>query len=371
MRRIIKITIGVIILGVFVWTIVFLYQKSQPKPVVFTTKTALVLNIVKKTVATGSIVPRKEVEIKSQVSGIIEEMYVEAGNKIKKGDLIAKVKIIANMVELNNAESRLNKAKITFDDAKKVYERQKQLFDTKVIPEADYLPSKTAFLSSQEEVESAENNLQLIREGVLKSSGKTTNTLIRSTIDGMVLDVPVQIGNSVIETNAFNPGTIIAVVADIGEMIFKGKVDETEVGKIKPGMELLLSIGAIETEKFKAVLEYIAPKGVLENGAIQFEIRAKVELRDNVFIRSGYSANADIVLARRDSVLAIEESLMTIKGDSTTVEVETKPNVFEKRLIKTGLSDGINVEILSGITKTDKLKAKEASDMDKKPEEKK
>jgi HlyD family secretion protein len=336
----------------------YLYQKSKKKPVVYEVKSPFVSNIVKKTVATGSVVPRKEILIKPQVSGIIEELYILAGKQVNKGDLIARVKIIPNMVELNNAESRLNKAKINFEDAKTVYERQKKVYEQGVIPMAEFQQYKLTYMNAMEEQETAESNLQLIKEGVSKKQGGVTNTLIRSTIQGMVLDVPVEVGNSVIEANNFNEGTTIASVADMGEMIFKGKVDETEVGKLKLGMPLILSIGAIEDEKFDAALEYIAPKGKEENGAIQFEIKANVKLKENNFIRAGYSANADIVLDRRDSVMVIPESLIQFEksGDSAFVEIEKQPQVFDKRYIKTGLSDGVNIEIKEGITKDDKIK---------------
>jgi HlyD family secretion protein len=358
MKKYFKIAIIVLIAVVFLFTLVFLYQKSKPKPIIYQTKSPFVSNIIKKTVATGSIVPRKEIEIKPKVSGIIETIYIVPGQRIKKGDLIAKVKIIPDMVSLNSAESRVNRAKLSFDDNKQEYDRQKKLFDEGVIPEADFQKIRLAYNNAREELNSAENNLELIREGVVKKSGQTTNTLVRSTIDGMILEVPVEEGNQVIESNNFNSGTTIAFVADMGEMIFKGKVDETEVGKIKAGMKLLLSVGAIEKEKFDAELEYISPKGKEENGAIQFEIKAKIKLKENLFIRSGYSANADIVLDRKDSVLSLEEGLLQFKGDSTFVEIETKPQLFEKKYIQTGLSDGINIEIVKGLKKTDKIKVK-------------
>jgi HlyD family secretion protein len=356
MKKVFRILFIVVIVAGMVYVFYYLYSKNKKQPVVFETKTAFVTNIIKKTVATGSIMPRKEIEIKPQVSGIIEKIFIEPGKMIHKGDLIAQVKIIPDMVALNEAESRVNKAKINLEDAKTVYDRQKIVYEQGVIPLADFQKFKVTYDNANEELETATSNLQLIREGVNKKTGSVTNTLVRSTIDGMVLDVPVEEGNSVIQTNNFNAGTTIAFVADMGEMIFKGKVDETEVGKIKTGMRLILTIGAVENEKFDAELEYISPKGVAENGAIQFELKAKVKLRNNTFIRSGYSANADIVLDRRDSVLALAESLIKFKGDSATVEIEKKPQQFEKRLIKTGLSDGINIEILSGLSKTDKVK---------------
>jgi HlyD family secretion protein len=360
MKKVLKIIIGIVILAVFVGTIGYLYKKSQAKPVIYDTTTAKINSIVKKTVATGKVVPRKEIEIKPQVSGIISELYIEAGQKVKKGDMIAKVRIIPNMVSLNEAESRVNRAKISLENAQQNYDREKLLYSNKVIALAEMQNYEIALKNAHEDLDAAENNLQLIRDGISKTSGAVSNTIIRSTIEGMVLTVPVEVGKSVIESNTFNDGTTIATVADMGEMIFKGKVDESEVGKLHEGMELIMTVGAIDTEKFKAKLEHISPKGVEENGAIQFEIRAAVELKNNLFIRAGYSANADIVLERRDSVLTVQESLVKYEGDTATVEVEQAPQIFKKRTIKTGLSDGVNVEVLSGITKKDKLKIQNA-----------
>jgi len=356
MKKFFKIFILVVILGAFIFTIYFLYTKSQAKPVVFETTTPIKTNIVKKTVATGSVVPRKEIEIKPKISGIIEELYVEEGIIIHKGDLIAKVTIIPNMVSLNNAESRVNRAKIALQNAKRNYDRQKDLYDQNVIPRTDFESYELQYENAEEELISAENNLELIKKGQTKKTGETTNTLITSTIDGMILDIPVEIGNSVIESNTFNDGTTVAIVADMGEMIFEGKVDESEVGKIMEGMDLILTIGAINDVSFHAALEHISPKGVEENGAIQFEIKAAIDLIDTVFVRAGYSANADIVLDKRDSVMAISEALLQFENDSAFVEIETDEQVFEKRFIETGLSDGINIEVLSGLEEEDKIK---------------
>ena len=356
MKEILKITVLVVIVALFLGTLGYLYSKSKPKPETYKLESPKIDDIVKKTVATGSIVPRNEIEIKPQVSGIIEKLYVEPGDKIKKGDLIAKVKIIPDMISLTNAESRLDKAKIALKDAEIVFKRQKKLFDKGVIAEADFLKSQLAYNNTKAELNAAQNSLDIIKEGTAKKSGSNSNTLIRSTIRGMVLDVPIEVGNSVIESNTFNAGTTIALVADMGEMVFKGKVDETEVGKLKVDMPLVLTIGAIENEKFNSRLEYIAPKGNETNGAIQFEIRASVEQKPGIFIRAGYSANADIVLERRDSVLTIQESLIQFHGDTSFVQVQTDTLKFEEREIKTGLSDGIKVEVLEGLTLDDKIK---------------
>ncbi len=356
LRKIFKIFGFTLLAAVFIGTLVFLYQKSQKKPDVFEIQTAKITNIVKKTVATGSVIPRKEIEIKPQVSGIVEEIFIVAGQKIKEGDVLARVKIIPDMVNLNAAESRVNRAKLNLEDARIDFDRQSVLFGKQVISKEEFQKAKLAFNSAKEEMEAADNNLELIRKGVTKSSATTTNTLIRSTIQGMVLDVPVKEGFSVIQANTFNAGTTIAIIADMNDMIFQGKVDETEVGKIKEGMNIELTIGAIESEKFNAELKYIAPKGAVDNGAIQFDIKADVKLKENQFIRSGYSANANIVLEKRDSVLAIPEGLLKFQKDSAFVEVESLPQKFDKRFVKTGISDGINIEIISGITKTDRLK---------------
>ena len=356
MKKFFKIFILIVILGGFVYTIYFLYEKSQAKPVVYETTNAIETNIIKKTVATGSVVPRKEIEIKPMVSGIIEEIFVQEGSMIRKNDLIAKVRIIPNMVNLNNAESRVNRAKIALENAERNFKRQKELYAQSVISKTQYEQYELEYQNAEEELLAAENNLQLIKEGQTKATGKSTNTLIRSTIDGMILDIPVEIGNSVIESNTFNDGTTVCIVADMGEMVFEGKVDESEVGKIREGMDLILTVGAINDVNFHAMLEHISPKGVEENGAIQFVIKAAVDLIDTVFVRAGYSANADIVLDRRDSVLAISEALLQFENDSAFVEVETGEQVFEKRYVETGLSDGINIEILSGLSKEDKIK---------------
>ncbi len=356
MKKFFRILLILILAGLFVWTLYFLYQKSEEDPVVYETTTAQVTDIVKKTVATGSILPRKEIEIKPQVSGIVQEIYVEPGKEVEKGDLIAKVEIIPDMISLNNAENRLKRAQLGFDNAKQDYTRNKNLFEKGVISASEWQRFQLDFDNAKEELNAAESNLQIIREGASKKQGSNSNNIIRSTVKGMVLDVPVEEGNSVIEANNFNDGTTVASIADMNEMIFEGKVDESEVGKLKEGMDLVLSIGAIEGAVFDAKLEYISPKGIEENGAIQFEIKAMVNLKEDYFIRAGYSANADIVLAKAESVLSIEESLVQFEDGKPFVEVETGEDTFEKRFVELGLSDGIQVEVKSGLSSSDQIK---------------
>jgi HlyD family secretion protein len=368
MKKIFPLFIGALILGMFVLTIWFLYSKSAVKPVSFKTEKPFKTNIIKKTVATGSVMPRKEIAIKPRVSGIVDKIYVKAGQFIKDGELIAKVKIVPNMVTLNNAETNLSKARITFDDAKKELERQEKLYNQKLISEFDYNQYVVAFKRASEDLQSAETNLQLVKEGSSTKTGQSSN-LIRSTVSGMLLDVPVKEGSSVIESNNFNEGTTIAIIADMNEMIFIGKVDESEVGKLNEGMDLNLTIGALPEKTFNAKLEFISPKGSTSEGTIQFEVKAALKLEKTDFIRAGYSANADIVLDRKDSVLAIHESLLQFGKDSVYVEVETQPNIFQKKLVKTGLSDGLDIEVLSGINKDDNIKVVQNRGEEEKPQQ--
>ncbi|MBN1905262.1 MAG: efflux RND transporter periplasmic adaptor subunit [Deltaproteobacteria bacterium] len=335
---------------------VYLAAKEKKAPVVFEIKELFVTDIVKKTVATGSIKPRKEVEIKPQVPGILQEVYVEPGQMVKKDDPIAKVQIIPEMKELNGAEARLVQAKIKYDHEKWNIEQQKETFKEGITTEQDYHRSEADYKNAKAEYEAAENNLEIIKRGVAKNT-TTTNTLICSTMDGMILDVPVEIGDTVIQSNSFNAGSTIATVADMNDLIFEGKLDESEVGKIKIGMRLLITIGAIDNVEFNATLEHISPKGVEENGAILFPVRADVDLVDNIFVRAGYSATANIVLDKKEKVLAVNESVLQFDKDNKTfVEVEIAPQQFEKRYIETGISDSINIEVVSGIDKDVKVK---------------
>ena len=351
------IVLIVLVLAGAVYTFSFLYDKEQQDPLNYRTEEPEVGNIIQKTVATGSVIPRKEVLIKPQVSGIVRQLYVEAGDQIKEGDLIARVKIIPDMVNLSNAENRMNRAKINLENAQMDYDRNNVLVKQGVIAAAEFQQFELALKQAKEESSAAADNLQIVKEGVARNSGSATTTEIRSTIAGMILDVPVKEGNSVIESNNFNEGTTIASVADMKDLIFEGKVDESEVEKLKTGMDLIMRIGAMDTRTFTAELEYIAPKGVEENGAIQFQIKAAVKLDPGEFIRAGYSANADIVLDRRDSVMTISESLVQYDTDDKPfVEVLLPGGDYEKRSVNLGLSDGMRVEVLKGVAAGDKIK---------------
>lgn len=356
MKKLIRIGwLVLLVVGVF-YTLYYLYQKSQEEPIVYETETVDFGDIVQKTVATGSVVPREEIEIKPQVSGIINALFVEPGDLVKEGDLIARVQVIPDMVSLNNAENRAEVAQLNFDQAERNFNRQKNLFDQKVISESEFQNAQLQFNNSKTELETAKNNLQIVREGATQKAGTSSLTLIKSTVTGMVLDVPVKRGNQVIESNTFNDGTTVATIADMDDMIFEGLIDESEVGKLKVGMNLMISVGAIQGETFNAQLEYIAPKGTETNGAIQFEIKAEVTLDSAQFIRAGYSANADIVLAQRDSIMRIDEKLLQFEDEQPYVEVLTGNQSFERRDLNLGLSDGLKVEVISGLEAGDKIK---------------
>lgn len=339
----------------FIWAAFFLFNKSQEKPVVYETDAPFTTSILKKTVAIGKVIPRREVEIKSQVSGVVEKLYVVAGQTLNKGDVIAKISLMPSMLQLNQAESQLEQAKLNFENATTEFERQKKLFQQKLISQSEYNRFLLQYGLQREAVTGAENNVLLLKQGATKSSDMVSN-LIPATVTGMVLDLPYKEGAFIVETSSFGAGTTIATLADMNDMIFEGLVDESEVGKIREGMELVLDVGALEGEPFTATLEYISPKGVTDQGTIKFQIRAAVNLQNQLFLRANYSANADIVLEKRENILAINERNLIIEGSDHSVEVETGPQQFEKRRVKTGLSDGINIEILDGLSASEKIK---------------
>jgi len=444
MKTILRVLVVVLLIGLVGGTFFFLYQRSRPKQVIYKTVPVQKMDIVKKTVASGSVVARKEIEIKSQVSGIISELLLEAGDYVKKDQVIARIKLIPNLIRLNDAEARFKKAQVNLNYAKKTYnrvkkrhgktilfgkisdksdspnliklnqsevelktaelslasaqkdfDRQKMLFKKQIITASDFEDTTLALerakevhtkalthyqmikaqaldvtvseleaaensiKNAEEELLSSQNNLKLILDGISPQTPEKSNTLVRSTIDGMILDIPVKEGAPVVEINTQSMGTTIAFIADMNDMVFEGHVDESEINKINIGMELILTIGAIPDARFNATIEYIAPKGIEVSGAIQFSIRARVKTEDRYFIRAGYSASADIVLDKRKNVLAVEEGNLIFKDSDVLAEVKTGTNSFEKRKIRVGLSDGIHIEVLSGLTLNDKIKVQQ------------
>ena len=356
MKRIVPLLVVFLVLALGGGTLYFLWSKSKKTPVVARTESAETKDIVKKTVATGAIVPREEVELKPRVSGVIDELYLEPGAIVQAGAKIAKIRIVPDAASLQRAQSGVQTAKIALANAKRELARGEGLVATGVIAHAELDRLKNDVALRTQDVASTAASLTIVKNGAASGGGGASNIVVTATVSGMVIDVPVKKGQSVIESNNFNPGTTIATVANMGDMIFQGQVDESEVGKIKVGMVLAIKIGALEQETFDGKLEYIAPKGKLIDGAIQFEIKAAITPKAGVFIRAGYSANADVVLDKRTGVLAIREALVQWKDGAPFVEVETQPKQFAKRDIKLGLSDGIYAEVLAGVTAADKIK---------------
>ncbi|AUC15356.1 efflux transporter periplasmic adaptor subunit [Tenacibaculum sp. SZ-18] len=352
--KIILITVFVLFAIVLIW-----FAKKNKKNIVqFETEKAFKTTIVKKTVATGKVVPLEEVEIKPQIAGIVDRIVVEEGQVVKSGDLLATVRVVPNVEALNSANNEIKNAKLAYDNAKTQFERNKSLFERGVIARQEFENSELSFNNAKQRLSNARSNMDIVKRGTTAGLGSAANTNIRATSSGMIVEIPVKKGYQVIQSNSFNAGTTIATIADMKKMIFEGKVDESEVGKLVKGTELQVSLGAIEDKKFPAQLNFIAPKGTEEGGAVQFKIKADVALDANYFIRAGYSANADIVLEQKDSVLAIKEALLRFdkKSEKPYVEIKTGEDSFEKKELQLGISDGVNIEVKSGITLEDEIK---------------
>lgn len=358
MKKYLKYVFLFLIIIVFAGTFVFLYQKSKKKAVTYEIVSPRKADLAKTTIATGKIEPRDEVLIKPQINGIIAKLYKKAGEQVKKDEIIAKVKVIPEMSSLNSAESSVRLARINLAQAEKDFKRVKNLYDKKLISDEEYDKAEVALSQNREELRNSEDALNIIKEGISHSNASFSTTLVRSTIDGLILDIPVRVGNSVIMSNTMNDGTTIASVANMHDLLFKGKIDETEVGRIHEGMPVRLTIGALQDKTFDAILEYIAPKAEEVNGTNQFEIEAAVHDIGETIIRSGYSANAEIVLERASNVLTIPEGCLEFSGDSTFVYILTSesPQTFRKQSVITGISDGINIEIKKGISPKDRIR---------------
>jgi len=357
MKKALKYVIIVVLVLAALWAAMFFIKTNSKSAITYDTQQPFISNIEKKTVATGKVVPEDEIAIKPQISGIIEEVYLEEGVKVKAGDLIAKIKVVPNEQSLNQASGRVRNAQLSVNNAKIEFDRNKALFEKGVISSQDFNNLQLQFNQATQELNNAQADYQIIRKGSAGGSS-TANTNIRATVSGTILEIPVKEGDQVIQSNNFNDGTTIATIADLSKMIFEGKVDEGEVGKLKVGTPLEINLGAIEDKKFNAKLRFIAPKGVEESGAVQFKIEGEVDVDDDVLIRAGYSANASLVLESKENVLVIPEALLQFDKvtDMPYVEVSVGDQKFERKDIKIGISDGVNVEVVSGLTEKDKVK---------------
>ena len=361
MKKFLKIFAGVLFAALLLGTFWFLWQKTRPVKVVYTIVQPKLDTLKQFVVATGKVEPRDEVMIKPQISGIISDVYKEAGQMVRKGEVIATVKVVPEMGQLSSAESRVSVAEISLAQTRREHDRTTALHAKGVVSNEEAEQSRTALAKAEEELQNARENLEIVKNGISSRFKELSNTQIRSTIDGMILDVPIKVGNSVIQANTFNDGTTIASIADLNDMIFRGKVDETEVGRLREGMPVKLTIGALQDVALNAVLEYIAPKGAEENGVIMFEIKASTQIPPDLFVRAGYSANAEIVTDRRAGVLTVPESAVEFEGDKTFVNLLTSDSTatdqtFERKEVKLGLSNGVNVEVTEGLSGGEKLR---------------
>ncbi len=359
MKKFLKIAMWILVAVIFIGTFLYLFIKSRPSKEIYEIVSPVTGTIERNTVLTGKIEPRDEIEIKPQVSGIISEINVEEGELVHAGDIIAHIKVVPDEAQLSSALSRIESAKISLEDARSKHERNRMLYDKKVISREEFETSATTLSQANAELSAAQDAYSIVKEGVSKNNAKESNTLVRATITGIVLDIPVKVGSSVIQANTMNDGTTVATIADMNNLVFEGKVDETEVGLLSVGQPMVISIGALPDLKLDAVIELIAPKGTETNGANTFEIKAAVSPVDGQTLRAGYSANASVTLSKEENVMTIPESVLEWQGDSTFVYVMTDSvpeQKFERRAVTTGTSDGINIRIAGGIDHKARLK---------------
>ena len=355
MKKFGKYLVFILIALVVAGTFAYLFKRSRPQEIRYEELTAEVADIVKSTVVTGKVQPRDEVNVKPQISGIIAELYKEAGQPVKEGEIIAKLKVIPDMSSLSSAQSRVRLSEVNLKQAKTNFEREKALYDKQLVSADEYDKVAQALRQAEEELKAAKETLEIVRDGVSSSNKSGSSTLIRSSVSGLILDIPVKVGNTVINSNSFNDGTTIATVADMDDLIFDGNIDETEVGRLSVGMPVKITVGALQDVVIDANLEYIAPKATESGGTNLFEIKASLQVPEGITVRSGYSANAEIVLQTAAQVISIAESALQFDGDQTYVYV-LGDNGYERRDVKTGLSDGVNIEIKEGLSLGEKVR---------------
>ncbi len=372
MSKGLKIALAVVGLVLLVVVMKFFADKNSKASVEYKTEQPFKASIATKTVATGKVNPEEEIEVKPQISGIVSEILVEEGDLVKKGQLLAKIRVVPNAQNLASAQSRVRSAKLSFDNSKTLYDRNKSLFEKGVISKQDFENSELSYNQARQSLNQSQTDYQIIKKGSAAGSGSEANTNIIAQIPGTILEIPIREGNQVIESNNFNAGTTIATIADMSKMIFEGKVDEAEVGKLKEGREIMVKLGAIENKDFPAKLTFVAPKGKEESGAVQFTIKADVTIDEGTYVRAGYSANAEIELEKKDSVFSIKESLLQFDRltEKPFVEVEKEDQKFEKVDVVLGISDGINVEILEGLKDGDNIKVWNKASKDNEDEDK-
>ena len=366
MKKIGKYLTILLVAAAFIGTFVYLFQRSRPQEVKYEQLTPEMGTVTKSTVVTGKIQPRDEVNVKAQISGIVAELYKEAGQTVQQNEVIAKLKVIPEMSQLSSAQSRVRLSEVNLKQAQTNYDREKKLFDDQLVSAEAFEQVAQALKQAKEEYNASVESLEIIRDGVSSSNKSGSSTLVRSSVAGLILDIPVKVGNTVINSNTFNDGTTIATVADMDDLIFDGNIDETEVGRLHIGLPVRITVGALQDVSFDAALEYIAPKATESGGTNLFEIKATVRVPEGITIRSGYSANAEIELQRVENVLSVPESAIQFDGDDTYVFVLGADGSYERRDVETGLSDGVNIEIKEGLSLGEKVRGNQILDEKKK-----
>ena len=351
-----NILIILLILG-FLMAIAYFIRSNSTSSIEYDTTTPFTSSIQKTSVVTGSVIPEDEVEIKPQLNGIIQNILVEEGDEVLNGQLIAIIKVVPDERSVYAARAQVNAAKLTLENGERQIKRVRELFEKQIISQQEYEDAELNFDTAKENLIAAENDLEILRKGSVAGSS-TANTNIRATVSGTILEIPVKLGDQVIASNNFNEGTSVATIADLNKMIFEGQVDEAEVGKLMIGQDLKISMAALPDKEFDAKLKFVAPKGTEEGGAVQFKIEADVIIKDDIFIRAGYSANGSLIIEDKKNIMVIPEALLQFdrKTQEPYVEIQTSNQNFERKDVQIGLSDGIIVEIISGVKMSDQIK---------------
>ncbi len=351
-----NIGIILLILG-FLFAIAYFVRTNSKSAIEYETTNPFISSIELTSVVTGKVIPEDEVEIKPQLNGIIEKILVEEGDTVQNGQLIAVIKVVPDERSVYGAQAQVTSSKLNLENGEKQLNRAKELFAKQIISQQEFEDAELRYNSAKENLKAAENDLEIIRNGSVAGSS-TANTNIRATLSGTILEIPVEVGDQVIAANNFNAGTSVAIIADLSQMIFEGKVDEAEVGNLTNGMKIIVSMAAIPNKEFDAKLKFVAPKGTEEGGAVQFKIEAELALDDDTFVRAGYSANGALVVNSKTDIMVIPEAVLQFdrKTQQPYVEIEISDQNFERRELETGLSDGIKVEVLSGVGMTDNIK---------------
>lgn len=356
MKKYIKITLVILFILGIVLSISKVVSSNSKDENDFPTDTVKVGMIEKKVVAMGKIIPDDEVEIKPYISGIIEKLYAKEGERVKIGDLLAKIKVVPNEESLKNAENGYKIARFNFKKIEIDFKRNKDLYEKKFLSDMEYNDFELKYEEAKLNLENASNKLKIIKSGTVDGSS-AANTFIKSTINGTILEIPIKKGDQVIESNNFNPGTTIAKIADMSNLIFEGKIDESEISKLRVNMPMDITIGSMDGLKFSANLRFIAPKGIEEQGTVFFKLEGDLKSLDStVYIYAGLSANAKMVTAKEEGIPVLNEGLLQFKDNKPFVEVKKEDGDFEKRWLKIGISDGIKCAIDSGLSVNEVIK---------------